>query len=94
MTDDAKPPPLSTLEEVKEAWDRFRAGGSVLCPRDGVTHALTVDAAVGLYRLVCTECGTATPWFEATPEGMALRSGPTTDPPPMGNEDDELGREE
>jgi hypothetical protein len=75
---DAKPPavphvPLGTVEEVKEIWDRFRSGASVACPADGVAMALAVDAAVGVYRFVCTQCGLSSPWFESGPGGMHLR---------------------
>ena len=84
MTDGA--PPLSSLDELLEVWDRFRTGGTATCPTDGFPMALsvdgTVDGTVGIYRLVCTRCGTASPWFEAGAGGMTLRAGPGKAPPP------------
>jgi hypothetical protein len=78
MSDAAKPPegtpaPLSTADDVKESWDRFRSGAMVSCPSDAGPMALSVDAAIGVYRLVCTNCGLATPWFESGPGGVRLR---------------------
>jgi hypothetical protein len=68
-------PPLTTAEELREVWGRFRAGGTVKCPRDGEPLALAVDASAGVYRLVCTTCGVASAWFEAGPDGVRVRGG-------------------
>lgn len=78
MSDAAKPPdaspaPLGTADELKDVWDRFRGGDVVACPSDGAPMALSVDAAAGVYRLVCTRCGLASPWFESGPSGLRIR---------------------
>ena len=77
MPDAPKPPEgtpaLSTAEDVKAAWDRFRNGASVPCPSGSGMLALSVDASSGVYRLVCTSCGLASPWFESGPGGLRLR---------------------
>jgi len=77
MPDAPKPPEgtpaLATAEEVKAAWDRFRSGATVLCASDWGPLALSVDASSGVYRLVCTSCGLASPWFESGPGGLRLR---------------------
>jgi hypothetical protein len=36
--------------------------------------ALSVDGAAKSYRLVCTECGLASPWFGTTPTGIVFRT--------------------
>jgi hypothetical protein len=61
-----------TLEETAPLWVAFRAGGVVPCPSDGGSIALNVDGA-NAYRLVCTQCGTASSWFEAPPSGLRDR---------------------
>jgi hypothetical protein len=63
---------------VPALWERFRDGGGATCPRDGALLALSVDGAAKSYRLVCTQCGIASHWFEATPSGVAMRSPATT----------------
>jgi hypothetical protein len=77
MADAAKPPdvpaPLGTADDLKEVWERFRKGGMVSCPSDKGPMALSVDAAAGIYRLVCTNCGLASPWFESGPAGIRIR---------------------
>ncbi|HEY1692346.1 MAG TPA: hypothetical protein VGG39_09295 [Polyangiaceae bacterium] len=77
MVDAANPPdatpPLGTAEELGPVWDRFRKGGAVDCPNDAGPMALSVDAAAGVYRLVCTNCGFASPWFESGPGGIRMR---------------------
>jgi hypothetical protein len=60
-------------------WEAYRAGNPASCPNDSWPLALSVDATSG-YRFVCTRCGTASPWFEAGPNGILVRSIP---PPPM-----------
>jgi hypothetical protein len=68
--------PLSSVEELQEVWDAFRTGSPATCPTDGSSMALSVDGSVGVYRFVCTRCGTASVWFESGPNGMTLRTGP------------------
>jgi hypothetical protein len=79
MTDAEKPQsgasrPLSSTDDVRFAWDEFRAGEVVRCARDGAHVALSVDATAGAYRLVCTRCGAASFWFEADPQGIRIRT--------------------
>jgi hypothetical protein len=74
MPDAGTPPdstaaPLGSMKELVDAWTRFRAGEIVACPTDGAALALSVDASAGVYRFVCTTCGTASSWFEAGPTG-------------------------
>lgn len=64
-----------SLEETRPLWDMFRAGGSVRCPSDAGSLALSVDGS-SAYRLVCTQCGTASSWFEAAPAGLRDRATP------------------
>jgi hypothetical protein len=77
MPDAERPPGGShapiTEAQLGSAWDEFRAGAVVDCPNDGAPLALAVDASAGVYRFVCTRCGTATPWFESTSQGLRLR---------------------
>jgi hypothetical protein len=61
--------PLGSLEELRALWGRFRSGDVVACPTDGAPLALSVDASAGAYRFVCTRCGTASSWFESSPNG-------------------------
>jgi hypothetical protein len=86
MPDAERPPggshaPLSE-NQLRIAWDEFRAGAVVDCPNDGSPLALAVDASAGTYRFVCTCCGTATPWFESTPQGVRIRGPSQSRPPP------------
>ena len=79
MTDAEKPlpgpaRPLSSSDEVRLAWDEFRAGAVVRCARDGAHVALAVDATAGAYRLVCVRCGAASFWFESDPQGIRIRT--------------------
>jgi hypothetical protein len=55
-----------TLEETRPLWEVFRSGRVAGCPADGGSLALSVDGS-SAYRLVCTQCGTASAWFEAAP---------------------------
>ncbi len=73
---------------IAQLWARFRAGEVVPCPRDSAGMALAVDGAAKAYRLVCTQCGLASPWFGTTPSGLVFRSAPTT-MSPNGNAHDE-----
>jgi hypothetical protein len=66
---DGSPAPLSSMEELVDAWTRFRAGEVVPCPNEDASLALSVDASAGVYRFVCTTCGTASSWFESGPTG-------------------------
>jgi hypothetical protein len=76
-----------TLEHVSGLWDAFRSGRPVICTRDEVAMAVSVDSTIGAYRLVCVACGHATPWFESKPgQGIRLR-GLSSRPPPAGTRD-------
>jgi hypothetical protein len=79
MDDSSQPPDLTAAslddaEALGRIWDRFRAGETVPCPIEGSRFALSVDGAAGVYRFVCTGSGHASPWFEAGPDGLHLRS--------------------
>jgi hypothetical protein len=64
--------------EINQLWTKFRAGEVIRCPRDSAGMALAVDGAAKAYRLVCTKCGLASPWFGTTPTGLVFRSAPAT----------------
>jgi hypothetical protein len=64
--------------EIAQLWAKFRAGEVICCPRDAGGMALAVDGAAKAYRLVCTQCGLASPWFGTTPSGLVFRSSPAT----------------
>lgn len=64
--------------EITQLWAKFRAGDVIYCPRDCAGMALAVDSAAKSYRIVCTHCGLASPWFGTTPSGLVLRTTPTT----------------
>jgi hypothetical protein len=74
-----------TIEETTTLWRAFQDGGAAACPRDGRPLALSVDGGGG-YRFVCTCCGVASIWFEATTTGIQSRTVP---PPPMGKAPDD-----
>jgi hypothetical protein len=61
-----------TLEETAPLWEEFRAGRAPSCPSDGGPLALSVDGA-NAYRLVCTQCGVASSWFEMMQSGLRDR---------------------
>jgi hypothetical protein len=75
--------------EITTLWAKFRAGEVIRCPRDSAGIALAVDGAAKAYRLVCTQCGLASPWFGTTPSGLVFRSPPTTVVPANGDLHDE-----
>jgi hypothetical protein len=75
--------------EINQLWAKFRAGEVVRCPRDTAGIALAVDGAAKAYRLVCTRCGLASPWFGTTPSGLVFRTSPQTMSPNGGNLHDE-----
>ena len=75
---DSSPAPLGSTDELRTAWNHFRSGNVVLCPIDRAPIALSVDASVGMYRFVCTQCGAASAWFESGPTGVHIR-GPEAD---------------
>ena len=90
---DATPPdvlraPLGTAGELPDVWTRFRAGEMVPCPVDAGALALAVDGAAGAYRFVCVQCGLASLWFEASPNGMHLRGSSQHDVPDGGSPED------
>ncbi len=70
--------PYLSHAEITQLWAKFRAGEVIACPRDAGGVALAVDGAAKAYRLVCTQCGLASPWFGTTPAGLVFRSPPTT----------------
>jgi hypothetical protein len=59
---------------VEAIWAAYRRGDMVACPRDAQNLALSIDGQSKEYRLVCTHCGLASPWFASTPEGLVLRT--------------------
>jgi len=75
--------------EITQLWGKFRAGEVIRCPRDSAGMALAVDGAAKAYRIVCTQCGLASPWFGTTPSGLVFRSPPPTVNPSGGNLHDE-----
>jgi mono/diheme cytochrome c family protein len=86
MADADKPPDgvpqrLAAANVLQAAWDRFRSGNAVACPVDEAPLALAVDASAGMYRFVCTGCGTASEWFESGLTGMRIRGYSTDDSP-------------
>jgi hypothetical protein len=70
--------PLLSHAEITKLWAKFRAGDVIYCPRDKYGMALAVDGAAKAYRIVCTECGLASPWFGTTPAGLVFRNAPAT----------------
>lgn len=66
--------PSLSPAEVSALWAKFRSGETAVCPRDKFGVALSVDGAAKSYRLVCTECGLASPWFGTTPSGLVFRT--------------------
>ena len=74
MPQTAKPSQLSSASELGKVWDAFCEGRVVACARDAGSMALSVDAAAGVYRFVCTSCGYASPWFESTEDGVRTRN--------------------
>lgn len=75
--------------EIAQLWAKFRAGDVINCPRDGIGMALAVDGAAKAYRLVCTQCGLASPWFGTTPAGLVFRTpSATQNPGASGNPDE------
>ncbi len=70
--------PRLSHPEITQLWAKFRSGDVVHCPKDRAGIALAVDGAAKTYRLVCTECGLASPWFGTTPSGLVFRSPPVT----------------
>jgi len=63
---------LNDDASLAEAWAHWSAGGVVHCAADGASIALTVDATVATYRMMCSACGNASPWFEVS--GGALQT--------------------
>jgi hypothetical protein len=81
MSEQGSRPPESGLlspVEIARLWAKFRAGDVVLCPYDQHGVALAVDGAAKAYRLVCTKCGRASPWFGTTAAGLVFHSTATT----------------
>jgi ribosomal protein S27AE len=70
---DAPHAPLSTIATLRPVWERFRSGGVAICPSCGSPMALAVDGTIDVYRFVCVQCGTASPWFEAKLARIAIK---------------------
>ncbi|MFO0667876.1 MAG: hypothetical protein U0174_28240 [Polyangiaceae bacterium] len=66
--------PLQTREEIEPLWTLYRTGEAGRCPRDGGNIALAVEGSSRAYRLVCTQCGISTPWFEPTKNGVVVKA--------------------
>jgi hypothetical protein len=75
-----------TQAELEELWAKFSSGAAALCPFDGFGLALSVDGGSKSYRLVCSHCGVASPWFMSSSDGIVLRA---MDPREMGAADDD-----
>ena len=87
----AESPHLSHAE-VAQLWAKFRAGDVIYCPRDSVGMALAVDGSAKIYRIVCTQCGLASPWFGTTPAGLVFRGpGATLGPKGEPFTDNDIG---
>lgn len=79
--------PYLSHAEVASLWAKFRAGEVIQCPRDAKGMAVAVDGAAKAYRIICTQCGLASPWFGTTPSGLAFRNPtPTAHPEGPGHE--------
>ncbi|MCA9587310.1 MAG: hypothetical protein KC657_18410 [Myxococcales bacterium] len=65
-------------EDISQLWAKYRGGEMVRCPRGDGGISLSVDGAAKAYRMVCTQCGLASPWFGTTPTGLVFRSAPQT----------------
>lgn len=86
----AGPVPFLTQAAIVKLWAQFRAGDVIRCPQDQMSMALAVDGAAKAYRIVCTHCGLASPWFATTPSGLVFRSAPpTVNPSATGNPKEE-----
>lgn len=81
--------PQLSHAEVSQLWTKFRGGEVILCPRDRSGMALAVDGAAKAYRIVCTQCGLASPWFGTTPSGLVFRTASATVSPGSDNAHDE-----
>lgn len=90
MSEKGAPPDSPHLShgEISQLWTRWKAGDVIHCPRDNAGMALAVDGAAKAYRLVCTRCGLASPWFGTTPSGLVFRSPPPTVNPNQSAPDD------
>ena len=65
-------------DDAAKLWAEFKSGGVARCPRDQGALALAVDAASKSYRMVCTDCGNATLWFETHSTGIRIRNADDT----------------
>lgn len=70
---DGKEPPLRSVRDVAKVWERFKSGDLVGCPKCDGSMALAVEGSSKSYRLVCTQCGTSTPWFEPSGADLILK---------------------
>lgn len=55
--------PLSSLASLRPRWEAFQRGSVASCPLDGEPMALAAAPDADTYRLVCVQCGQASPWF-------------------------------
>ena len=65
-------------EDVAKLWEAFKSGSVAPCPRDQAPLALAVDGTSKSYRLVCTQCGNASAWFETIKTGIYVRGAEDT----------------
>ncbi|MBK8216756.1 MAG: hypothetical protein IPK71_23765 [Myxococcales bacterium] len=61
-------------DDVERLWAAYRKGDVVRCPKDDRNLALSIDGSGKSYRLVCTHCGQASPWFSASQDGVTFRA--------------------
>jgi hypothetical protein len=66
---------LKTIREVADVWARWKYGEVVPCPKSDGALALAVEGTSKAYRLICTTCGTSTPWFQANGDSLVLHGG-------------------
>lgn len=66
---------LKTTREVADVWARFKNGEVVPCPKKDGALALAVEGTGKAYRLICTTCGTSTPWFQTHGDKLTLHGG-------------------
>lgn len=61
-------------EGLQETWTAWRSGKVVTCASCKGHIALSVDSASVSYRLMCTDCGHCSTWFEAPAGRIRLPS--------------------
>ncbi|HEY2516648.1 MAG TPA: hypothetical protein VGI39_37515 [Polyangiaceae bacterium] len=81
-----------TTDELVRLWERFRQGRSTPCPRCAPGEgpvAVAVDPIAHAYRLICVQCGAASPWFESEGGAVQVRSGNSSMPAPRASAPEE-----